>query len=150
MKGLRTNLDNVCKYQAKYAPDDYSIKDACYPLREGRVEDLIALRRSGQGWMSEDEEDGEKHKYEKDNRKERKDLADRTRSVVHTGEEDKLEDMLGKLAMTDHDGGDILSEVQSAKHGVSGNDLDTSDTVGKVIVKERRKGECICRCGGCF
>lgn len=57
LRDTRTNFEDLCKYQSKWEPEDYSIKGACYAPREGRVKDLIALCMSGQGVWSSDEED---------------------------------------------------------------------------------------------
>jgi hypothetical protein len=59
LQDLRSNLDNLCRYQAKWAPEDYDLKNARYPPREGRVTDLIAWRKgvTASGWESSDDED---------------------------------------------------------------------------------------------
>jgi hypothetical protein len=65
LKDLRTNLDDFCRYQSKWAPVNYPLKGATYAPREGRVRDLIAWRKgiTAIGWESSDEED-EKEKEE--------------------------------------------------------------------------------------
>jgi hypothetical protein len=68
LEDLRTNLDDLCRYQSKWAPDDYALKGATYPPREGRVRDLIAWRKgiTAIGWESSDEEEEEGEEEEEE------------------------------------------------------------------------------------
>ena len=103
--------------------------------------DLIALRRTGQGWWSSVEKNEEG-------------LEDQTDQMENaTGEKDELEDtcMLENPAEIEHDYVVILLKGKGpGNEVVFGKDLDVTDTMGSVILEKGRKGECICRCGGCF
>jgi hypothetical protein len=144
LKSLRTNLDALCRYQAKLAPEDYDIKNAGYPPREGRVTDLIAWRKgvTAQGWESSDKVDEEEDEGEEDDEgdegeEEREDHEHQMGASKH-GEP---EDMLDKPVSQKSDDillGDPL-EVQAAEDEILGKDLSITDTMKEFILEERHK-----------
>ena len=121
IKDLRTSLDEICHYQAEWAPEDYSVKGSCYPPREVRVKDLIAWRR----FQSEElqAEEGE----------------DQMEDVV--GEErQQLEDMLDNAAAAEDDDDDIPledpMEVQAAEEEQFGKEINVIETLAKAKLGE--------------
>jgi hypothetical protein len=97
LEDLRTNLDDICRYQSKWAPDDYPLKGATYPPREGRVRDLIAWRKgiTATDWESSDEEDDEDEREDQESKKEQE-KTDGQENRIDTSKDDEPEDILGK------------------------------------------------------
>jgi hypothetical protein len=143
LKDLRENLDDLCRHQAKWAPEDYDLKNACFPPREGRITDLIAWRKgvTASGWESSDEEDEDGEEVEEDedgedgeeDEEEREDQEHQMDASKH-GE---LEDMLDKPVSQTN--GDILLEdpleVQAADDEIIGKDLNIIDTAQEAILE---------------
>jgi hypothetical protein len=140
-KELRKTLDELCRRQAKWAPEDYDLKNAQYPPREGRVTDLIAWRKgvTASGWESSDDEDDEGDEDEEDEEGE-EEQEDHEHQMV-TSKHGELEDMMDKPVSQKND--DILLEgpveVQAAEDEISGKDLSVTDTMKEIILEERRK-----------
>jgi hypothetical protein len=107
-KELRKTLDELCRRQAKWAPEDYDLKNAQYPPREGRVTDLIAWRKgvTASGWESSDDEDDEGDEDEEDEEGE-EEREDHEHQMV-TSKHGELEDMMDKPVSQKND--DILLE----------------------------------------
>jgi hypothetical protein len=130
LKSLRPNLDALCRYQAKLAPEDYDIKNAGYPPREGRVTDLIAWRKgvTASGWESSDEEEDEEEREDQEYQ----------RDASKDGE---LEDILDKPVSQTN--GEILLEdpfeVQAAEDEIIGKDLNIIDTTQEAILEGEQK-----------
>lgn len=97
LEDLRTNLDDLRRYQSKWAPDDYSLKGATYPPREGRVRDLIAWRKgiTATGWESSDEEDEEEERDDQ-GKKEEQENKECQEDQKDTSKDDESEDMRDK------------------------------------------------------
>jgi hypothetical protein len=141
LQDLRMNLDNLCRYQAKWAPEDYDLKNARYPPRDGRITDLIAWRKgvTASGWESSDDEDdeGEEDEEDEEGEEEREDREHQ----IDTSKHSELEDMLDKPISQKNDG--ILPEdpleVQAAEDEIFGKDLSITDIMKEAILEERRK-----------
>ena len=134
LQDLRTNLDDLCRYQSKWAPDDYSLKGATYPPREGRVRDLIAWRKgiTADGWESSDDEEQERKYLEtKEGQEEQMD----------TSKDDEPEDMLDRPVAQKDD--DILLEdplgVQAADDELFGKDQNMIGAMNEAVLEERCK-----------
>jgi hypothetical protein len=141
LQDLRMNLDNLCRYQAKWAPEDYDLKNARYPPRDGRITDLIAWRKgvTASGWESSDDEDdeGEEDEEDEEGEEEREDREHQ----IDTSKHGELEDMLDKPISQKND--DILPEdpleAQAAEDEIFGKDLSITDIMKEAILEERRK-----------
>jgi hypothetical protein len=97
LEDLRTNLDAICRYQSKWAPDDYPLTGATYPPREGRVRDLIAWRKgiTATGWESSDEEDEDEEREDQEKKEEQEKIEGRE-DQMDTRKDDEPEDILDK------------------------------------------------------
>jgi hypothetical protein len=141
LQELRKTLDELCRRQAKWAPEDYDLKNARYPPREGRVTDLIAWRKgvTASGWESSDDEDEECEEGEEGEEGE-EDEEDQEHQM-DASKHGELEDILDKPVPQNNDG--ILLEntleVQAAHDEIFGKDLNIIDTEKEVILEERQK-----------
>jgi hypothetical protein len=97
LEDLRTNLDDICRYQSKWAPEDYSLKGAIYPPREGRVRDLIAWRKgiTAAGWESSNEEDDEEEREDQE-KKEEQEQMEGQEDLIDTSKDDEAKEHSGQ------------------------------------------------------
>jgi hypothetical protein len=153
LEELRKSLDDLCRYQAKWAPEDYDLKNARYPPREGRMTDLIAWRKgvTAQGWESSDDEDEDDEKGEEDEeddedeegegRKEDEEEREDQEHQMDTSKHGALEKVLDEPVSQKND--DILLEdpleVQAAEDDIVDKDLNIFDTAKEAILEERQK-----------
>jgi hypothetical protein len=105
LEDLRTNLDDLCRYQSKWAPDDYPLEGATYPPREGRVRDLIAWRKgiTATGWESSDEEDEAEEREDKEKKEEQTNMEGQE-DQMDTSKDGESEDIQDKLVAQKEDG----------------------------------------------
>jgi len=107
-------LDDLCRYQSKWAPDNYSLKGACYPPREGRVRDLIAWRKgitTAEAWESSDKEEEEDEEDQERECQEKKEIQEKTEgqpNQMDASNNDEPKDILDKPVAQKED--DILLE----------------------------------------